>query len=90
MNQICVRIPALSEAKTVELEVKIGGKRHFMNYRVESCDWGGLPDETARIERLREFIRGYDERWELFSIGPPSGSIVPVTFRERILGPKRG
>ena len=83
MNQICVRIPSLAEAKSVELEVKVGGKRHFMNYRVESCDWGGLKDEAARIERLREFIRTYDDGWELFSIGRPSGSIVPVTFRER-------
>lgn len=83
MNQICIRIPPLEQARTVELEVTIGNKRHFMNYRVESCDWTGLADETARIERLREFIRGYDAGWELVSIGKPSGSLVPITFRER-------
>ena len=86
MNQICIRIPPLEEARSVELEVTVGSRRHFMNYRIESCDWSGLADESARIERLREFIRSYDERWELFSIGRPSGSLVPVTFRER----KRG
>ncbi len=83
MNQICIRIPPLEEARSVELEVRIGGRRHYMNYRIESCDWTGLSDESARIDRLREFIRSYDDHWELFSIGRPSGSIVPVTFRER-------
>lgn len=85
MNQICVRIPDLHEARTVELEVTVGGRKHFMNYRVESLDLTGV-SESARISTLREFIRSYDEHWELVSIGRPSGSLVPVTFRQRHAG----
>lgn len=82
MNQICVRIPDLAKARTVELEITVGGRTHFMNYRVESLDWSGV-SESARIEKLREFIRGYDQHWELVSIGRPSGTLVPITFRQR-------
>lgn len=85
MNQICVRIPDLHEARTVELEVTVGDRKHFMNYRVESLDWAGV-SESARIDTLRDFIRSYDEHWELVSIGRPSGSLVPVTFRQRHAG----
>lgn len=82
MNQICVRIPDLRHARTIDLEITVAGKTHFMNYRVESLDWTGV-DETRRIDRLREFIRSYDERWELVSIGKPSDALVPITFRRR-------
>ncbi len=82
MNQICVRIPDLREARTVDLEVTVAGKTHFMNYRVESLDWSDV-GESGRIDRLREFVRGYDRQWELVSIGRPSDALVPITFRRR-------
>lgn len=82
MNQICVSIPDLHKARTVELEITVEGRTHFMNYRVESLDWSGV-SETGRIDKLRDFIRTYDKHWELVSIGRPSGSLVPVTFRQR-------
>lgn len=82
MRQICVTIPDLARARTIDLEVTVGGRTQFMNYRVESLDWGGV-GEADRIDRLREFIRGYDAGWELVSIGRPDGSLVPVTFRRR-------
>lgn len=85
MNQICVRIPDLHKARTVDLAVTIEGRTHFMNYRVESLDWSGV-SETSRIDTLRDFIRGYDAHWELVSIGRPSGSLVPITFRQRHAG----
>lgn len=82
MHQICVGIPDLRDARTVDLEVTVGGRTHFVNYRVESLDWSGV-DETARIDKLRAFVQNYDKHWELVSIGSPSRSIVPVTFRKR-------
>lgn len=85
MHQICVPIPDLTTARTVELEVTVGGRTHFMDYRVESLDWSDAAG-PPRIEKLRAFIRGYDSSWELVNIGRPTGTLVPVTFRRRRTG----
>lgn len=84
MNQICIHIPSLGVKRTVELEIKIDGKTRYMNYRVESLDWSeDGPSHEARIERLRRFVREYDQEWELVHIGMPDGPLIPVTFRQR-------
>jgi hypothetical protein len=84
MNQICIHIPSLEDKHTIELEIKIDGKTRYMNYRVESVNWAeDGPSHEARIERLRRFVREYDEEWELVHIGMPDGSLIPVTFRQR-------
>lgn len=82
MSQICIHVPPFEAQQTVDLEVTINGRRHVMNYRVETFAW---PDELtpdARIEQLRAWIRDYDASWELVQIGPAGGGLVPVTFRK--------
>ena len=83
MSEICIRVPRLEPQQTLNLEVTVDGQKRLTQYRVETFDWmeGGEPE--GRIERLRMFIRGYDEGWQLFHIGAPEGRLLPITFRRR-------
>jgi hypothetical protein len=70
--------------QTVEMEVKVDGRTHYMNYRVEAFDWTlGGTDYTGRIDRLRRLIADYDPTWELVQIGMSEGDYVTVMFRQR-------
>ena len=85
MAQICIQIPPLEEARTIDLEVKVNGQKRLMNYRVESFDWtAGGSDPASRIQRLRHLIGSYDAGWELVQIGTPSDHYIPVMFRRHV------
>ena len=83
MNQICFTVPSIRAGQTIGVAVDIDGKQHFMDYRVESVPWPEYMSVDQRIQGLRKYINSYDEGWELVQIGPPSGELVPVTFRQR-------
>lgn len=84
MGQICVQIPPLERAQTIDLEITIDGEKHFMNYRVESFDWGtGVSSREERVERLKQLISEYNPEYELVQIGNPADDLLPVLFRHR-------
>ena len=71
MNDICVPIPRIPEAKHAEVAVTIEGKVRAYNFRVEAFAW--QPDESLtnatdflkiraeRIDSLKRSIEGYDK-----------------------------
>ncbi|MEZ4699803.1 MAG: hypothetical protein R2834_05700 [Rhodothermales bacterium] len=83
MKEICVHLPALEPEQTVEVEVRVDGKRHIMHYRVEAFDCTTQSPEESRIERLRHQILSYDTGWELVQIGASHARVIPVMFRQR-------
>ena len=84
MKEICIHIPDLEPNQTVELEVRVNGKRHRIHYRVEAIDASGLEPETStRINQLRAIIRDYNADWELVQIGAEVRQVIPVMFRQR-------
>ena len=83
MSQICINVPPLEAQQTIDLEVTINGKKRVMNYRVETFLWPETLPAHERIDHLRAWIRNYDAGWELVQIGPSSGGLVPVTFRQK-------
>lgn len=83
MNQVCIPIPQPAGHETIELEVTIGGTKHWMQYRVEQLDWTPGASADERVEQLRAFIHNYDPDWELVQVGAPGLDAVPVTFRQR-------
>ncbi|MGI9173816.1 MAG: hypothetical protein ACR2GR_00665 [Rhodothermales bacterium] len=83
MSEICIRVPLLQPRQTLNLEVTVDGKKRLTQYRVETFDWMEGGDSENRIERLRTFIQTYDEGWQLFHIGAPAGTLLPITFRQR-------
>ena len=84
MSQICINVPTFQTQHTIGVEVTLDGKKHVMNYRVESVDWPEELDPEYRIDILRTYIRDYDKGWELVNIGPANGGLIPMTFRERV------
>lgn len=83
MSQICINVPTFRANHTIGLEVTLDGKKHVMNYRVESVQWPEHLNSEERIEVLRTYIRDYDKNWELVNIGPADSGLIAVTFRER-------
>ena len=84
MSQICINVPTFQAQHTIGVEVTLDGKKHVMNYRVESVDWPEELDPEYRIDILRTYIRDYDKGWELVNIGPANGGLIPMTVRERV------
>lgn len=87
MSMICIPVPELQVNRTVGLEVTVNGKKHVMNYRVESFPWPEYATGEERIDMLKGYISDYEADWELVQIGPPGGGMVPITFRQRVLEP---
>ena len=97
MNDICVPIPRIPEARHAEVAVKIEGTVKAYNYRVESFAW--QPDEssttardflkirTERIDNLKRSIEGYDKNWEIVQIYNPGARdhYINVLFKQRNL-----
>lgn len=83
MEQVCIPVPLPEEGETLDLEVTAGGRKHRMQYRIETVHWG--PEESAdeRFERLQRFVQRYDDAWDLVQIGSPGRHRVPITFRQR-------
>jgi len=84
MKEICIHIPDLDPGQTVELEVRVNGKRHQIHYRVEAIDaskWE--PEAENRIDQLRAVIKDYNTDWELVQIGAEVRQVIPVMFRQR-------
>jgi len=76
-----------SSGETLELEVTVGGKRHLMQYRIETLQWGPDVAPDARFAQLQQFIQEYDPAWTLVQIGAPGEGVVPITFRQRRTSP---
>ncbi len=87
MSMICIPVPDLQVHRTIALEVTVNGKKHVMNYRVESFPWPEHASGEERIELLKGYIRDYEADWELVQIGPPGDGLVPITFRQRVVAP---
>ncbi len=97
MNDICVPIPRIPEAKHAEVAVTVEGKVKAYNFRVEAFSW--QPDEnlsntaeflqikTDRIDSLKRSIEGYDKNWEVVQIYNPGprDQYVNVLFRQKNL-----
>ena len=83
MDQVCIPIPLPGPDETLELEVTVGGVTRLLQYRIETVHWGPDVSPDERIDRLRAFIREYDDGWSLVQIGASGEDAVPVTFRRR-------
>ena len=82
MSKICIHIPDSELEHTVGLEVTVGEERRLASYRVESFEWPERMSSMERVDKLREFVYGYDPDWQLVQIGPAVRDRVPITFRQ--------
>jgi len=87
MDQVCIPVPMPAGDETLELEVTVGGKRHLIQYRIETLHLSTDLTPDARFARLQQFIQEYDPDWSLVQIGAPGEGVVPITFRQRRTSP---
>ena len=87
MATVSIELPPVEAEKTVEVEVRINGRRSLMSFRLEVFHWGEWcrPSER-RAECLKRIIGSYESGWQLMQIGTPTEQIVPILFR-RITAP---
>ncbi len=84
MKEVCIHLPSLQPGDTLELELKLNGKKRLVNYRVETYFWREDTRTTGdKITRLRHFVENYDDEWELVQIGSPGDDRVAVMFKQR-------
>ena len=82
MREIVVLIPDIDVEQNVEIDVRINGRKKTLKYRVELINWEG-DDQENRVTILKHKIEDYDKDWELIEIGAPSGTEIPIMFREK-------
>lgn len=82
MATVSIELPPVEADKTVEVEVRVNGRRSFMSYRLEVFNWGEWrrPRER-RADCLKRIISSYDRGWQLMQIGTPTEQIIPIMFR---------
>lgn len=96
MSGITIQLPSFSPQDSIEIEVRVNGKRQIYKYRVEIVNWdeceeGAEPE--VRVQCLKRVIDDYDAGWQLVNIGLPTEKSVPVMFRKReadLLDPSSG
>ena len=81
MLNLAIPIPSTPAKQDIEIEMTLGGKRHKIHYRVELFYWAkDKAKETDRVEHIRNHIKDYNDGWEVYDIGEPTGEFVPLTF----------
>jgi hypothetical protein len=96
MTDLCIPIPKLEEGSQAEVHVFIGEKKLEYHFRVESFPWDCDDDllsidadelelSLARISRLKQSIKGYDNNWELIQIFNPAenAKFIQVLYRKK-------
>jgi hypothetical protein len=82
MATVSIELPAFEAEKTVEVEVRINGRRSLLSYRLEVFNWGEwCRPKERRAECLKRIISSYDKGWQLMQIGTPTEQIIPIMFR---------
>ena len=84
MGGIKIELPLVDAEHSVEIEVRINGKRRTYTYRVELLDWDDCEEPPEiRIQCLKRKIDSVGEGWQLISIGAPGDKNVPLMFRRK-------
>jgi hypothetical protein len=82
MNTVSIELPPIDAEKSVEVEVRVNGKKSLLSYRLEVFQWREwCRPEEQRVECLKRMIQSYDRQWQLMHIGTPTEQMVPIMFR---------
>jgi hypothetical protein len=86
MREVVILIPDIDQEQNVEIDVRINGRTHSLQYRVELIDWEGnnVPPKE-KVQVLRHKIEEYDKDWELVEVGPPTDKNISLMFRKKVI-----
>ncbi len=81
MAHIAIPLPLGEGKQEVEIEVTVNGQRRQLHYRVELFYWDDCQAPAhRRVECIRQMLSGYDQDWNLYYIGSPTDTFIPITF----------
>ncbi len=95
MRELCIPVYGLGENENAEVLLKVGGKKIQYNFRIVSFKWDDDDDllqtndeisrSLARIARLTDSIKSYDNNWELIQIFNPfeNAKYIQVLYRKK-------
>lgn len=83
MGSIAIPIPTAGGHQDIEVDIRVNGQLQQQNYRVEVFYWKDCSARHSRAECIREILASYDPRWQLYHIGAPTNTFVPITFMKR-------
>jgi hypothetical protein len=82
MATVSIELPPVEAENTVEVEVRVNGKKSLLSYRLEVFHWGEwCRPQERRADCLKRIINTYDGQWQLMQIGTPTEQIIPIMFR---------
>ena len=82
MPTINIQLPNMEADQSIEIEVKINGKKKRYNYRVEIFHWTECRETENRAECIRHIIKNYDQHWQVVQIGGPTDDYIPLMFKQ--------
>ncbi len=88
MGSIAIPLPTVGSNQDIEVDIRVNGQLQQQNYRVEifywqDCQAEGVHAGHYRAECIREILASYDPAWQLYHIGAPTDTFVPITFVKR-------
>ena len=86
MGSIAIPLPTVGSNQDIEVDIRVNGQLQQQNYRVEIFYWQNCQtqhSEHHRAECIREILASYDPDWQLYHIGSPTETFVPITFVKR-------
>ena len=84
MGSIAIPLPSASGHQDIEVDIRVNGILQQQNYRVEVFYWRDCQARQNRAECIREILASYDPQWQLYYIGAPTDTLVPITFMKTV------
>jgi hypothetical protein len=86
MAGFTIQLPIHDANDSVEIEVRVNGKRRCYQYRVEVVNLEECEQmHEIRIQCIREKIEEVGEDWQLINIGAANKDSIPVMFRRKTI-----
>jgi len=82
MASINIQLPAMDAEHSIEIQVKVNGKKKTYNYRIEIFKWEECSQTDNRAQCLKEIINKYDQQWKVIQIGSPTKENIPIMFKQ--------
>ena len=83
MGAISIPLPSAGGHQDIEVDIRINGQLQQQNYRVEIFYWSDCQARQNRAECIREILTHYDPQWELYYLGAPTDTFIPITFVQK-------
>ena len=83
MSSITIQLPAIEADHTIEIDIKVNGRKVKYHYKVELVSWEECDTNEEKAFCLKRVISDYSKDWQLINIGNPTEKDIPLMFKEK-------